>query len=237
MPIPKHTAIIIDDEPDAIAQLKKLLTEHPQIKVVETFQSTDKALISILKNKPGLLFLDVEMPGQDGIDFLKDLQQIENPPTVVMVTAFESYMLEAFRNHAFDYLLKPVGREELKKVIERFENQQSKQNIKGLLSELGNKIRIPGVYETWFLSPGQIFYLQADGRYTDIILTDGKQIKTSINLGKLDEMLPDKTFKRISKSNIINASYLQKLDHRKKACVLQVGEKKVELGFSRRYIN
>ena len=146
-------------------------------------------------------------------------------------------MLEAFRNHAFDYLLKPVGREELKKVIERFESQKHQQNIKGLLTELGNKIRIPGVYETWFLSPGQIFYLQADGRYTDIYLVDETRIKTSINLGKLDEMLPDNIFKRISKSQIINTTYLQKLDHRKKACILQVGEKKVELGFSRKYIN
>ena len=235
MPGKKETAIIIDDEPEAIEQLLSLLSETERLEITATFNTTNKAIISILKNKPDLLFLDVQMPGQDGIDFLKDLQQLEDPPTVIMVTAFENYMLEAFRNNAFDYLLKPVDRAELKNVIDRYKTRKPKQNIKSLLTELNNKIRIPGIYETHFLNPKQIFYLQGDGKYTDIFLTNETRLKTSINLGKLNDELPPESFKRISKTHIINTTYLQKINHRAKRCLLQSGELKVELTCSKKY--
>jgi len=235
MPHQKHTAILIDDEPVAIEQLTNLLVAYPQIKIIDSFNSAAKALISIVKNQPDLLFLDVQMPHQDGIGFLKDLQQLDTPPTVIMVTAYENYILEAFRNNAFDYLLKPVERTELQKVIERYDNTHPKQNIKKLLSELDNKIRIPGVYETHFLNPEQIFYIKGDGKYSDIVLTDNSVIKTSMNLKVLDEMLPSKYFKRISKSHIINLTYLQKSKLREKVCCLKAGDNEVVLGYSRRY--
>lgn len=235
MPKLKTTAIIVDDEPDAIHQLEKLLGAYNSVQILETFTNTGKALGCIIKHQPDLLFLDVQMPGQDGIDFLKNLQQLDKPPTVIMVTAYQDYMLESFRNNAFDYLLKPIERTELQKTLHRFETEKPRQNIKNLLTELNNKIRIPGVYETWFLAPSQIFYLQGDGKYTDIFLTDNTRIKTSMHLKKIDEMLPE-GFKRISKSNIINIAYIERIDQRTKKCRLKATENKIELIYSNQFI-
>lgn len=229
--------VIIDDEPDAIEQLKKMLATFQEFDIVETFQETTN-LFPFFKNAGvDLLFLDIQMPGQNGIEFLKELSTLHAPPKVVMVTAFEQHMLHAFRNSAFDYLLKPIERLEFSECIKRVINETRKpiQNFSQLFASIQNKVRIPGVYETHFLAPDEIFYLKADGRYTDVHLINGKKLTTTINLGKISESLQSEIFQRISRTVIVNTQYLNKLDHKEKTCTLKVDGLDLKLGFSKRY--
>jgi two-component system, LytTR family, response regulator len=235
----KLSALVIDDETPALEQLSILLNESEQIEIKGKLNSTKNALCFIEEHSPDVLFLDIQMPHQSGIDFLKTLSQHENSPHVVMVTAYHDYMLEAFRNNAFDYLLKPIDRKELNVCIERLANKPNgkiKQDLTKLLMQLNNKITVPGVYETHFINTDNILYLQADGRYADIQLTCGKTIKTCRNLGVLFNEMKHKNFIRISRSCVINTNYLVKLNTGNKTLLLEANGTSKEVSFSIRYL-
>lgn len=112
--------VLADDEAPALDELAYLLKEFPEIEVVGTARNGIEAVERIEDCEPDLVFLDVQMPGLDGFGVIRKLQADKAPlPAFVMCTAFEQYALEAFRQEALDYLLKPVDRERLRVTIER----------------------------------------------------------------------------------------------------------------------
>ena len=235
----KLSALIIDDEQPAIDQLKMLLEETGRVKVNGYLTTPEKALCQIVDEKPDILFLDIQMPVLSGIDLLKALSGFKEKPYVVVVTAFEDYMLEAFRNSAFDFLLKPAGRDEIDSCIDRVEkglNGNAKQNFGQLFNKLNNHITIPGAFTTHYLDLEKILYLQADGRYTDIHLTCGKKINSCRNLGILIDEINAKQFIRISRSCVINADYLTSQNHRNKTLLLEANGTSKELAYSKRFL-
>ena len=233
------SAIIIDDEPAAIQILQIELERIGNIKVVKTITDPSGAIETIANIKPDLVFLDVQMPNKNGIDILKEIADQGLECYVVMVTAFTDFMLDAFRNAAFDYLLKPVDIEQLKDVIRRYTEKKTKETVtekvNTLLKNITQKVRIPSTYETYYFDPGQIFYFQADRKYTDIYLVNGKKITSSLNLGAVEELLPAGTFERISKSYIINFDYLNKVNRSKKTCTVSCSDVEIDLPYSKNY--
>jgi two-component system, LytTR family, response regulator len=231
------TAIIIDDEPSAIHILKADLTRIGNIDVVETTSNPVNTIDLIQKHHPDLVFLDVQMPERNGIEVLREIAELQPSSSVVMVTAYNDFMLEAFRFAAFDYLLKPVDPEQLHEMLERYRQRERKvlerNRVNALVDYLKRIIRIPSVYETYFFNPDQIFYFEADGKYTHIIQADGKRLTTSINLGAVQELLPEGEFCRISKSHIIHLKYLRKIDRRKKCCCIAAGNLETNLTYSK----
>ena len=112
--------IIIDDEPKAIEYLRKQLAVYPDVEVEGTATSGLDGLRLIGEKRPELLFLDIELPDISGIDFLERMDNYTHGHCrVVMYSAHEKYMLPAFRNSAFDFLVKPFGKEELHTVMSR----------------------------------------------------------------------------------------------------------------------
>lgn len=125
-------AIIIDDTQTAIDNLIEKLQKYPDVNVVATAGTGEEGLEMIMRHKPELLFLDVELPDMTGIEFLSQFNdQAEWPCYVVIYTAYSDYMLPAFRNKAFDFLLKPVDDKELDTVISRFyeERENGKADV------------------------------------------------------------------------------------------------------------
>ncbi len=234
-------AVIIDDEPEAIQKLKIELARIGNISVVKSTTNPLNTLEIIKDKKPDLVFLDVQMPQKNGLEVLREIAANELNCTVIMVTAFSDFMLEAFRNTAFDYLLKPVDGFELEKVLTRYNEKNTekveKVKVDALMNELNRKIRIPSTYETHFLDPEQILFFKADGKYTEIELINGKHLITSYNLGAVERLLPLGKFYRISKSYIINIQYLVKVDRKKKNCIISKGEYEKHLPYSKLYIN
>lgn len=114
------SVIIVDDEPTSIEVLKKDLQQYPDIEVISTTSSAEKAKKLILKYQPELLFMDVEMPEMTGFELIESIQDEISPETrVVFYTAYDKYLLDALRASAFDYLLKPYLPEDLEKLMER----------------------------------------------------------------------------------------------------------------------
>jgi len=112
--------VVADDEAPALDELLFLLKEFPEIEVVGTASNGLEALKRIEELEPDLVFIDVQMPGLDGLRLIEKLHEEKAPvPAFVLCTAYEQYALEAFRMEALDYLLKPVTRERLALTVER----------------------------------------------------------------------------------------------------------------------
>ena len=175
--------------------------------------------------EPDIIFLDIKMPGKDGFAFIHDLPQKKRKPGIVFVTAYEQYAIKAIKNQAFDYLLKPVNRKELKqcilKFIERMKDSDitDKQEKSTEPPEKFTRIQINTRTGTVFINPAIILYCKADGNYTTIC-TGEKQHLCSINLGKVKELLPGNGFIRVGRSYIINYEYITMLDRKENSVTL-----------------
>ena len=110
------SVILVDDELQALAALEQKLVRFPELKVVGQFNDSSDAIKAILEMKPGLLFLDIQMPGKDGFSVVKEIHEDQYSPEVIFVFAYHQFAIKALRNSALDFLVKPVLDEELKRL-------------------------------------------------------------------------------------------------------------------------
>src|SRR5262249_18108797 len=114
------TTVVVDDEQLACDELAYLLKDFPEIELVATGSNGLQALELIQKLEPELVFMDVNMPGLDGMSVVRRMRERDaEPPHFIFVTAYDQYAVEAFRLEALDYLLKPVDKSRLAETIER----------------------------------------------------------------------------------------------------------------------
>jgi two-component system LytT family response regulator len=178
--IRRISAVIIDDEEHCIESLKKYLEEDTRIEIIKSISDSTKAIEQIIKIKPDLLFLDVEMPGVSGIEILQGLNQTSVKPFVIFITSFDKYTIDAIRASAFDYLLKPINKTELALSIERFLNSFYKKEIETnyyslLAHSLQSKIRFNTTGGFILIDPMDILYIQADWNYSEIHLINNRK--------------------------------------------------------------
>lgn len=220
------SVVIVDDEETCIKFLKNYLNEDPRLKIVAAISDSQNAVEQIIKEKPDLLFLDVEMPGLSGIEILKELNQTTVRPFVIFVTAYDKYTIEAIRASAFDYILKPVSKAELTLSIERFITRFSQQNLETNYSKLlehsqNRKIKFNTTGGFIMIDPDDIIYIQADWNYSEIHFGNNKQEVVVLNIGTIENLLPKGDFARINRSVIINLKYLEKVQRGKRLCYLK----------------
>ncbi len=237
---PKTTAIIIDDEQEARDVLCRLLQKFPEIEVVDQLAEVDEGIVSFLKHKPNIVFLDIQMPKKDGFEFINHLQDNIVNTTIIFITAYHKYAIEAIKHSAFDYLLKPINQNELKATLERYWEANNRNNlqvdIQHLLQNLNNNQKIKLNTRNGFelIKPEDILYLEADHNYTSIYCALGKSTVSTLNLKKLEILLKEyPSFLRISRSTIINTNYLSTFDRTSKKCLLFSNSKAYELKVSR----
>lgn len=206
-----YKAILVDDEHSAIQNLKTKLEKHcERIEVVEVFQSPEEALVSITTNPPDILFLDVQMPGMSGFELLNELKELQSQ--VIFSTAYSEFALEAIKQNAVDYILKPVDNDELKKAVEKaivnIENEQHHQNehlvkLINKIIEGDHKLKVPTQKGISFIPQEEIIHLEGYDGYTRIHLTNGSTVTSSYSLGKFTNFLENYFFK-CHKSHIVN---------------------------------
>ena len=212
-------AVIIDDEPDAITALTNLISEYcPGIGVYGSAMAADAAVEMIRRIRPDVVFLDIEMPGQDGFEILKRLG--EPFFQVVFVTAYNRYALDAIKASAVDYLLKPVDIDDLRLAIGKIQKgvqaRSASQGLTSLVRQLSmlstahNKIAVPSIDGLEFISAEDILYCRADGQYTHLELATGKTVVSSYRIGEYEELLPPSFFCRVHNSYIINLRHIDK---------------------------
>ncbi|MFT5925337.1 MAG: two-component system LytT family response regulator [Rubritalea sp.] len=207
----KYSAILVDDEYSALQNLhNKVLKVGSQVSVIATFQKPEKAIASIIEHTPDIVFLDIQMPGMTGFELLQHIPTLTSQ--VIFSTAYNEYALEALKNNAVDYVLKPVDNEELKKAIDKaIDNIEKKAadsnaNLVELLNKIidrDHKLKVPTQKGISFIPQEEVIHLEGYDGYTKIHLIDGKTLTSSYNLGKFSDYLDDYFFK-CHKSHIVN---------------------------------
>jgi two-component system LytT family response regulator len=239
MKIDKVRCILVDDEIEGLDILEFLLSQIEGVEVLSKVDNPQIVISELLEYEPDIVFLDINMPKKSGLDLLKEINNLRLDISVIFVTAFDQYIFDALKNSAFDYLVKPVDREELNTTIQRFkENREEMPALSEIINSIEgvSKVKIPINYGSLFFDPDEMVYFEADGNYTTIYLSDGNTELTSLNIGKLEEKLKGRTFFRTSRSIIINLKFLYKLDKREKKCIIRYGEGECALSVSRQYI-
>lgn len=237
----KISLIIVDDEKSARDLLRSLLAEEPWITILGEAENVDQALPEIMKKSPDVILLDIQMPRKDGFVLVEKLIQHEIRVELIFITAFEKYAVRAIKAAAFDYLLKPVKKSELigslEKLAEKVRSERIDRRFEDLIYQLGDQHKIKFKNRTGFsmINPEDILYCTADSNYTVLELETGKSLVVSMNLGKVEELLPRTGFCRISRANIINMKYLTHVDRKGMRCTLS-NEKNHTLSITKKYM-
>ena len=227
-----YSALIIDDEPDACVILQEMLNAFPQIKITGVFNHPEQGLQAALQSPPDVLFLDVEMPGMNGIGVIQKLKPWMGNTKVVFVTAFPEYGLQAAQNNAFGYLLKPVDEQDLEQLVEKVMDAGSRETSTAGTAK--DKLLVWSTRGVEIVRFEAILYLEADKNYTEVVLVAGKSLLASRSLGKMENDLPEAVFVRISRKHIVNRNYLAAVDYKTKTCCLKKGNKEIKLNYTRK---
>lgn len=233
----KLNIAILDDEKHACETLEWQLNQlNADIEIIGVFQKPKEAIEPLRKKLPDLIFLDIEMPGLNGFQFLEEL----NLPgiNIVFTTAYDKFALNAFRVNAIDFLLKPVDISELKVALDRAQAKKSvyqPELIGKLFNELSraksNKVKIglPSVHGIDFVNCNEIIYCHSESNYSRIYLDSGRKILASKTLKDIEEMLPADLFFRVHNSYIANLSKVVRYTHDNGGALLLENDAKLKV--------
>ncbi|SDD50110.1 two component transcriptional regulator, LytTR family [Algoriphagus faecimaris] len=209
---------ILDDESKSIRSLVYELEQfEDRVEIVDQYTRVEDALNKLSENQLDCLFLDIEMPGMDGFRFLDQLP--DKSFEIVFVTAYSEYAIQAIRERAFDYLLKPVDGEDLDRVLTKLESQKSNQSTPAKRG----KVILNTDQEIHVVDPDEILFCQSEGSYSWVIPQSGNRILVSKNLKHLEGILPDRQFFRIHHSYLVNVRRIAVLDKSHSNVILDSG--------------
>lgn len=207
-------ALLIDDERLARNELRRLLAQHPDIEIAGEAVEADDAAQKIAALRPGLLFLDIQMPGADGFSLL---EQLDPPlPAVIFTTAYDEFAVKAFEFNALDYLLKPVDPSRLAGALEKLRRQGNAAPPNGpaatpLRLTLEDKVFVREGERCWFVPVKNIRLLESEGNYTRVHFDDCKP-QLFRSLTAMEERLDPRHFFRANRKQVINLAWVEAIE-------------------------
>ena len=213
------TAVIIDDEKNNVNNLLKLLQKHcPQVNIIGTAFNAAEGRKIILTEKPELVFLDIQMPGENGFDLLQSLP--EHFFGIIFVTAYDQYGIQAVKMAAIDYLLKPINVKDLKtavdKAIARLSTKTQNQPLESLLQMIMHRqekdmhrIALTTAKETRFARTQEIIRCESSNTYTTFFLASGEKLLVSRPIIEFEQLLKEYGFLRCHQSHLVNKRYIK----------------------------
>lgn len=207
----KQTVFIIDDERLAREELKLLLQSLEMVELIGEASSGEEAKILLPSLEPDILLVDINMPGMNGIEFVKGLN---NPPYVIFVSAHEDHAISAFSVGAFDYLLKPINPNRLKESFNRIlqDEQDEWDSVKEQPLEkkkltITDKVYIRDGDKSWFVSLTDIRLFESDGNYVKVHFHQNKPMLLR-SLNSFQELLDPHFFFRANRKHIVNIEWI-----------------------------
>jgi len=198
----KIKAVLIDDEPLALKVLESLLQSHPNVEIVGKFSSTSNLENELEILNPDVVFTDIQMPGETGLEFVK--KSYPMPYAVIFTTAHPNFAADAFEFEALDYLLKPIAPDRLSKAIKRLEEyMEYKENENDVADTKDDYVyvKVDGEFQKIFYD--QIHYVEAFADYVKIWTSPEKRVVTLQTMRNMESGLPVDKFIRVHRSYII----------------------------------
>lgn len=242
----KIRALIVDDEPLGRERIRTLLRQDTEVEIVGEIADGRAAIAAVVRLKPDLLFLDVQMPEMDGFAVVDAIAE-KHLPAIIFVTAYDRYAVQAFDVHALDYLLKSYDRERFESAVARAKEEirRSREGalnhrVAGLLEDLESRkqrvtrLVIKSAGRIFFLRVEEIDWIEAADNYVRIHAgRDGHLVRETLQ--SLESRLDPRQFLRIHRSTIVNLDRIRDLKpvfHGDYAVFLRDG---TELTLSRNY--
>lgn len=197
--------ILIDDEHLALAELGMMLQKHPQLQIVATAANAAEAVDRIKEHQPDLIFLDINMPGKSGFDLLEELDET---PQVIFVTAYDQYAIKAFEVNALDYIVKPVNALRLEDAIAKAIKQIQLLKSDEQPLSIDKRIFIKDGERCFFVPLSEVFLIESVGNYARVYYQDKKPLLHK-SLNYLEEKLPSSHFFRTGRQHIINIHFIK----------------------------
>ena len=215
--------LIVDDEPLARERLRSMLSDEPAVVILGECSSGPEAIAAIRQHRPDVVFLDLQMPGCDGLAVLAQFPSGQRPE-VVFVTAHERYAVEAFRIHAADYVVKPFDRERLHTALNRATARIEARRTGDLEAQLedflatstapdrkSNRIAIKFKGRVVFLAPTEILRVEAANNHVVLRLASGERLKIRESLAAMEQRLGVDRFARVNRSTLIPLDQIKEL--------------------------
>lgn len=215
----KIRVVIADDEEPARKKMQRLLENYEMIEVVSFAEDGLQALEQLVDWEPDVVFLDIEMPGLNGLEVVQNLPKNLHP-IIIFCTAYQEYAVKAFELNSVDYLLKPVSKERMHATIEKIQKNLALLDLPKLPIEdihqqlqqngfqFNNKIPIPTADRYKLVDLEDIILVQVEDRITHIFTTE-KRFMVNQTLEQFEKKLPSNTFVRVNRSAIVNLSHVK----------------------------
>lgn len=230
------SCVIIDDEENAVRVLSKFLEEYcPDVEILGSAHNIKDGADAIVEHNPQLVFLDIEMPLGSGFDLLEKVG--DRKFHVVFITAYDHYAVQAIKEEAVDYVLKPIDIDDLVAAVEKVKKKiKEPKSVKEVLRkvEIESKARlaIPTLYGHKFLEPEHIIHVRAEGSYSMIYTESEGDIMVSKNLKSIENALKQDYFLRVHRSHIVNLDKVKEFHKNDGGYLVLKNGERIEIGAS-----
>ena len=192
------------------------MKEYHEIEIIDEAKNGEEGIQKIKELKPDLIFLDINMPGINGFDMIKQLEEI---PRVIFVTAYDEYALKAFEVNALDYILKPVDPERLREAIQKLTTEDdfvsSQQTIisrKERVLSVNDRVFIKDGEKCWFVELSKVRMLESDGNYVKVYFDNFRPLILR-SLNSFEDRLDPEQFFRANRKYIINLQWVSSIEN------------------------
>ena len=217
--------IIVDDEPLARKAIQKLVNETENLESIASFNGAEATKEFLAKNAVDLVFLDIQMPGVNGIEFART---IPKKTLVVFTTAFHEFASESYEVDAIDYLIKPIKLERFQKAVEKAQtynklfHTDTNSNIENISNDY---IFVRADRRMFKVHFNDILYIEGLKDYVIIYIKD-QRVVTLMNIKTIYDLLPKNFFVRVSKSYVINVNKIDAVDNN----TVYIGKTEIPIG-------
>jgi two-component system, LytTR family, response regulator len=224
-----YKCVIVDDQTEALDLIRDHVLKMPQLKLIKMTTDPAEALTFINSNKPDIIFLDIEMPGLSGIEFVDNIKAKwgNDIPKIVFTTGYSKYAMEGYEYGVTDYLLKPISFSRFNKCIDRIIDELNKRQIYEKLNfffveENGRKSKIN--FEN-------IVYIEGAGNYIIIASSEAKKIVYK-SMNAIQEILPGSKFIRVHKSYIVSVDKVKAIRGNQLIINIKENDKHIPIGIT-----
>jgi two-component system, LytTR family, response regulator len=235
--LPNMKLLIVAENKNIRQIYRKLIEPVLGLTSVLDCSSAEEALFLIFDNNIDLVVTEVNLPGRSGLDLATTLMNAKIDCLFIVLSDNDEFVIRAIRAQVFDYIVKPLKPQQLKSVTEKAVEKISlfKSNQYHIRNKT-QKVRINTANGFVMIDINKLIYCKADGAYSNLFLSDGVELYSSYNIGRIEEILTNFKFVRVNRSILLNVRVLKRIEKYKHLCVIDTINGELQLPISKQYI-